>query len=199
MEPPLPAALSWYLAERADPLPEICSSRDQFQARLDSFYQDLVQTYHWSSEEVALLTAAVGEIGNNCFDHNLGKWRDLPGCFFAWSLQKENLLVAAIVDRGQGVLGSLRRILPDLRTEGEALRVAFEKRISGRSPEQRGNGLKFVRSIFNESNSRGLVFASGNTAVRFGRLPRLENHPIVAPLRSKKGTGTLALILWKLP
>jgi len=35
--------------------------------------------------------------------------------------------------------------VPELSTDEEAVRTAFTKVVSGRAPESRGNGLKFVR------------------------------------------------------
>ena len=108
-----------------------CSSRDVFQAKLDNLYQETKNS---------LLVAIAGEIGNNSFDHNLGSWRDIAGVYFR-NFEKKLLVVA---DRGQGVRKTLSRIIPDIGSDKEAVEIAFTKVISGRSPEQRGNGLKGV-------------------------------------------------------
>lgn len=42
----------------------------------------------------------------------------------------------------------------------EAIETAFTKRVSGRSPEQRGNGLKFVTETIQQNNWH-LYFHSG--------------------------------------
>ena len=42
----------------------------------------------------------------------------------------------------------------------EAVEIAFTRRISGRAPEQRGNGLKFVTEAIQENNWH-LYFQSG--------------------------------------
>ncbi len=94
--------------------------------------------------KVSLVTAIAGEIGNNSFDHNLGNWADIPGIFFSYSLRSKYVVLA---DRGQGILATLKRVRPELTSADEALKVAFTETISGRYPEFRGNGLKFVRSI----------------------------------------------------
>jgi len=52
-----------------------------------------------------------------------------------------------LADRGQGILTTLKRVRPWLVNSNEAIRVAFTEMVSGRYPETRGNGLKFVRSI----------------------------------------------------
>ena len=56
---------------------------------------------------------------------------------------------------------TLSRIKKDLKSDEEALRVAFTEIISGRSPEARGNGLKFVRNVIIENNVT-LFFQTGN-------------------------------------
>ena len=66
-----------------------------------------------------------------------------------------------MADRGLGILATLKRVRPTLNTDEEALTVAFTEVISGRSPESRGNGLKFVRKIVSE-NPIGLVFRTGD-------------------------------------
>ncbi|MCK5080869.1 MAG: MerR family DNA-binding transcriptional regulator [Candidatus Moranbacteria bacterium] len=91
-----------------------------------------------------LITSIAGEIGNNSFDHNLGKWADIPGIFFGYDEVKKLVVLA---DRGQGVLETLKRVRKKLSSDEEALEVAFTEIVSGRSPEARGNGLKFVREV----------------------------------------------------
>lgn len=136
-----------------------CISRDLFQARLDTLFQRLNDP---------LLIAVCGEIGNNSFDHNLGNWLDLSGVIFLhW--EKEGIIL--IADRGQGVKNSLLKIVPDLKNDKEALKTAFTRVVSGRSPEHRGNGLKFVASAV-EKNRWTLYFHSGNSyaVIRDGRM-----------------------------
>jgi hypothetical protein len=105
-----------------------------------------------------LIVAVAGEIGNNSFDHNLGNWPDTPGIFFAYDIHKKSVVLA---DRGLGILTTLKRVKPDLNTDERALEVAFTEIVSGRSPESRGNGLKFVRKIVAE-NPIGLLFQTGD-------------------------------------
>lgn len=45
----------------------------------------------------------------------------------------------------------------------QALHVAFTERLSGRAPEKRGNGLKFVRSVLIEDGI-DLWYGSGTSA-----------------------------------
>lgn len=142
------------------PIPDdyYCPTRDIFQARLES------QLNHWETqigENAYLLTAVVGEIGNNSYDHNLGSWPDVPGTLFASDLDKKIVIVA---DRGLGILTTIRFVKPTVQNHREALKVAFSEIISGRKDEHRGNGLKFVRKIILEKNWR-LQFYSGDASV----------------------------------
>lgn len=79
----------------------------------------------------------------HCFDHNLGTWRDIPGCWFSQTITDTETEII-VADRGQGFLGSLTRVRPDLRDAADTLRIAFTTQISGRAPEQRGKGLRFI-------------------------------------------------------
>ena len=65
-----------------------------------------------------------------------------------------------MADYGKGVRQSLLFVLPSIASDVEAVEIAFTKRISGRSPEQRGNGLKFVSEAIRENNWH-LYFQSG--------------------------------------
>jgi hypothetical protein len=133
-----------------------CITHDVFHARLNRFLQEL--RGNLANDNLAFLLAAViGEVGNNSFDHNLGNWPDAPGLCFGYDL-KQRLVILA--DRGQGVLATIKKVKPATSTPQEALRVAFTETISGRSPERRGNGLKFVRQTI-QANALELNFHSG--------------------------------------
>lgn len=133
-----------------------CPTRDIFQTRLEKLQSNLSR--HFPINTVSLLTAVAGEIGNNSFDHNLGNWSDIPGIFFAFSTKNNKIVLA---DRGQGILTTLRRVKPELDDSGQALKVAFTETISGRLPEARGNGLKFVRKVIT-LNPFTLFFQTGD-------------------------------------
>ena len=66
-----------------------------------------------------------------------------------------------LADRGQGILTTLKRVRPELVDSSEAIKMAFTETISGRYPETRGNGLKFVRSIIIK-NPFSLYFQTGD-------------------------------------
>ena len=138
-----------------------CPNSSVFLAKLTSFESVLMKKPGFE-KLYSLIVSVVGEIGNNSFDHNIGKWPDDPGVFFAYDLQKG---VVVLADRGLGVRATLRQIRPDLASHVDALRVAFTEIISGRAPERRGNGLKYVREVV-MNNPINLFFTSGNAELR---------------------------------
>lgn len=135
-----------------------CPSSDIFQSRLIRMQNELIKTKDLSTS-FSLIVAVTAEIGNNSFDHNLGNWRDLPGIFFGYDPKKRRIV---LTDRGQGILKTLKRVKPELKNDSEALQMAFTKTISGRAPEARGNGLKFVKKIIT-TNAMNLLFQSGDS------------------------------------
>ena len=124
-------------------------TRDVFTARLQSF---ILKT------EKYLEAAVIGEIGNNTFDHNFGFITDYPNGVYFNPIYMQKYTILA--DYGRGVRKSLTHVLPSIISDMEAVEIAFTKRISGRAPEQRGNGLKFVAETIQE-NSWHLYFQSG--------------------------------------
>ena len=125
-------------------------TRDIFTARLQSY---IIETQKY------LEAAIIGEIGNNTFDHNFVFEKDYPGGVYCNLSYKKEYIVLA--DFGMGVRRSLLSVLPVIASDLEAVEIAFTKRISGRSPEQRGNGLKFVSETIQQNNWY-LYFQSGN-------------------------------------
>ncbi|KKS82988.1 MAG: hypothetical protein UV59_C0051G0010 [Candidatus Gottesmanbacteria bacterium GW2011_GWA1_43_11] len=151
-------AKKWATSTHAyEPEPQYyCRTRDVFQARLENFQSNLVKKLE--SDSASLISAVTGEVGNNSFDHNLGNWPDVLGVYFAYSLSEKKIVLA---DRGLGILATLKRIKTGLASHEEALRVAFTETISGRFPESRGNGLKFVRKIVTQKPF-SLFFQTGD-------------------------------------
>jgi len=162
-----------------------CSNSAVFQTRLTKM-QDLLANIKELNSMFSLVVAVAGEIGNNSFDHNLGNWPDIAGIFFAYDIHKKTIVLA---DRGLGVLATLKRVKPDLNTGKEALRVAFTEILSGRSPESRGNGLKFVRKIVAE-NPIGLLFRTGDAELILTK----DSSAIDIRSSSEPFRGCLALI-----
>lgn len=121
----------------------ICESRDVFRARSERWFRSLIPVV--GVDKSAQLLTIVGEIGNNCYDHNLGRWQDRPGlCFFYVPG------LALIFDNGQGIYASLSLAGYKFESEKAFLNAALTERITGRKPESRGNGLKLVMKYVNE-------------------------------------------------
>lgn len=178
-------AEDWVLKGAEVPSKFYCSNSAVFQARLIRM-QDILVGVAELSPIFSLVVAVAGEIGNNSFDHNLGNWPDTPGIFFAYNIHKRNIVLA---DRGLGILATLKRVKPELNTDKEALQVAFTEIVSGRAPESRGNGLKFVRKVVAE-NPISLLFQTGNAELVLSKdSDVLSVRPSPKPFR-----GCLALL-----
>ncbi len=138
-----------------------CQTSAIFQAKLVKMERVLMKKPGFE-QLYSLIVLIAGEIGDNSFAHNLGKWPDVPGIFFGYDLQKKIIVLA---DRGLGILETLRQVRPELPNHVAALETAFTEFISGRAPEKRGNGLKLVREVV-VANPIDLFFASGDAEVR---------------------------------
>ena len=127
----------------------VSETRDIFTARIQSY---ILETKKY------LEAAVIGEIGNNTFDHNfIFEDKHPRGVYCNLSYQQKYIVLA---DYGKGIRQSLLSVLPAIGSDLEAIEIAFTKRISGRSPEQRGNGLKFVSETIQQNNWH-LYFQSG--------------------------------------
>lgn len=162
-----------------------CPTRDIFQARIDKMLRDAELFSKLKQEDTYIISAMAGEIGNNSFDHNLGNWPDVPGIFFGYRMLGGGIKIV-LADRGRGILGTLKKVLPHLESDSEAIKVAFTQKISGRAPENRGNGLKFVKENI-QSQKAHLSFFSGS-----GQLELNEDFEIADG--SKKIFGCLAIL-----
>lgn len=138
-----------------------CPTSSVFNARLQKMEQALMQKPGFE-KLYSLITLVTGEIGDNSFAHNLGKWPDTSGIFFGYDLTKRIIVLA---DRGLGILETLRQVRPELPSHVTAVEVAFTEFISGRAPERRGNGLKLVREVVMEQPI-DLFYTSGDAEVR---------------------------------
>lgn len=134
-----------------------CPTRAVFEARLQRFSK-LLETSGAAGNSFSLIVSAAGEIGNNSFDHNLGNWPDVMGLFFGYDISLGHVVLA---DRGQGILTTLQRVRPALYLHTDALEVAFTEVITGRAPEKRGNGLKFVKKVI-QKGAASITFQTGN-------------------------------------
>ncbi|MDR1418042.1 MAG: hypothetical protein LBI80_02645 [Endomicrobium sp.] len=150
-------------------------TRNLFQSELNKF---MLETNDY------LLTAIVGEIGNNSYDHNLGNWRDIVGIVFVYNFANKTVILA---ERGQGIKETLSKVKNDIKTDEQAINIALTEIISGRAPEQRGNGLKFVSKIVKEKNWY-LYLQSGNGSIE------ISNGNIEFETKSDYVNGCLAVI-----
>jgi hypothetical protein len=165
----LAVAIEWVKGQVPKDIDPIfhCADASVFKGRLDKLEHSLKSTLGLEND-FSLISSIVGEIGNNSFDHNIGQWLDIKGILFAYDLNKRQIVLA---DRGQGILTTLKRVKSDLSSDADALYVAFTKKISGRAPESRGNGLKFVKLVVTElkkSISMELYFQTGEAALNLG-------------------------------
>ena len=155
------SAVRWTFSQDTDEgiiLPRFyCEDSSIFKARLTKLEKEL-QRDPKLQDNFSLVTSIVGEIGNNSFDHNIGNWPGTPGIFFGYNLKTKKIILS---DKGRGVLATLKKAKSDLKNDEEALKVAFTEVISGRSPESRGNGLKYVKKLIIKY-SMNLEFQSGN-------------------------------------
>lgn len=135
--------------------------------------------------DCSLIGAVAGELGNNAFDHNIGHWSDSVGCALAYG-RAGGQRWFVVADRGRGVLASLKKVRPGLENDQAALDVAFTERITSRSPELRGNGLKFVRSTINTLSDAGLFYQSGSGVLTFGRSGDLARERIPKTVRATR-------------
>lgn len=153
-------ALACVWAESVTP-PELssevyCDTQDRFHARQNTL-AILLDQQEETRSVAPIVASMTGEIGNNSFDHNIGNWPDVAGIFFAYDFSKR---IVALADRGVGIRTTLRRVRPNIKDDIEALTIAMNERVSGRAPEQRGNGLKFVRKVA-EKYGVGVMLQSG--------------------------------------
>lgn len=138
-----------------------CPTSSIFNARLTKMEYGLMQKPGFE-KLYSLIVLIAGEIGDNSFAHNLGKWPDTPGIFFGYDLSKS---IVVLADRGLGILETLRQVRPELPSHTAAVEAAFTEFISGRAPEKRGNGLKLVREVVTE-HPINLFYTSGDAEVR---------------------------------
>lgn len=148
---------------------------------------------------VALFTGVIGEVGDNCFTHNAPGWVDISGCWFEYKLDNKTFS-CVIADRGRGILVSLQAARPSLANHQDALQVALTERgVSGRLPEKRGNGLKFVTDALNQLPRGSFSLQRGDAVFRC-ELP-LDQSRISAYIGNISNTirGTYCEISVQLP
>lgn len=168
------------------------SNRGEAATRLSGLLK-FVQQQGLATNGASLLTASAGELMNNSFDHNLGYWQDVPGCCTSWTKEDETLILG-VADRGRGIVGSLRTMFSPSVPNEQVLKLAFEQIISGRSPEKRGNGLKFVRNAIQTSPNNALKCFSNDCVYQIGNPTSAIPHS----LAQTHYLGTLIFLQWSL-
>jgi sensor histidine kinase regulating citrate/malate metabolism len=151
--------INWVKFEKTDNVvfpKNYYKTRNLFQSELNNFLLEAKDS---------LLTAIVGEIGNNSYDHNLGNWKDVVGIVFAYDFSNKTIILA---DRGQGIKETLSKVKNDIKTDEQAMNIALNEIISGRASEQRGNGLKFVSKVVKMKNWY-LYLQSGNGCIEVSK------------------------------
>ena len=154
-------ASEWIQSGVEFPAPFYCATSSIFNARLTKMEHLLMQKPGFE-KLYSLIVLVTGEIGDNSFAHNLGKWPDTPGIFFGYNINERKIVLA---DRGLGILETLRQVRPELENHVSAVKVAFTEFVSGRAPEKRGNGLKLVREVITDGPI-DLFYTSGDAEVR---------------------------------
>lgn len=138
-----------------------CRNDSEWRGRFEKFVP-YVRAEGVTDLNLPLVASVLGEVGDNCFAHNVAAWPDLMGCWFEWSVDLSVHEIRWIVaDRGRGILSSLAAVRPNLQHHRDALLVALSEQISGREPEDRGRGLKVALLALAQ-------LASGTFALRSG-------------------------------
>ena len=131
---------------------------DDFLSRTRDIFDARLVTYTSRSEKW-LLGAVIGEIGANTFDHNFSFPPDVPKGFYCDFESVPNHIF--MCDFGAGLKDTLSRVVKNVEDDMQAIQTAFTQAVSGRAPEMRGNGLKFVISSVVE-NKWDFYFQSGS-------------------------------------
>jgi hypothetical protein len=180
-------AKDWVLKESDLPENLYCQNSAIFQARLAKI-ENMMIANKMTEDFASRVVSIAGEIGNNSFDHNLAQWPDVPGIFFAFDLNKKQIVLA---DRGLGIFKTLKRVKPEIENDMQALNVAFTEIISGRAPEERGNGLKYVKFIILKNNIN-LFFQTGNAILNLSA----NSSDLKISQAKDNFHGCLVLIKW---
>ncbi|MFQ1700491.1 ATP-binding protein [Loktanella agnita] len=112
---------------------------------------------------LAEFQTCMSELFNNINDHSAF---DVGSVFAQWYPQKKNLQIV-IADFGQGIPETVRRIEPHL-SDSEAIIRSFDEGFSSRStPQNRGQGLYYLRQNVLEHLGGALTVRSREGAVTF--------------------------------
>jgi len=106
------------------------------------------------TEELALLLlSSLGELVDNSFFHNLGRWDTRLGPLIIMLMQafpEKREFNISVSDFGVGFLETLKKNYPETSNEEEAIKLALKENITSRIEKRGGNGLLFLQNnIFN--------------------------------------------------
>jgi len=150
------------LAPVEPPAAYYCRNDSDWHGRFEKFVP-YVRAEGVVDTNLPLVASVLGEVGDNCFAHNVAAWPDLMGCWFEWSVNIPVREIRWVVaDRGRGILSSLAAVRPELQRHRDALRVAFTEQISGRQPEDRGRGLKVALLALAQLTAGTFALRSGD-------------------------------------
>lgn len=107
----------------------------------------------FSQNNASLITSSIGEIIDNAFHHNLGKWNSVFGplvILFSQNIKEKREVNISICDFGVGFLETLKKNYPKLNNEKDAIELAIKPKTTGRLNKMGGNGLVYLqKNIFN--------------------------------------------------
>lgn len=107
----------------------------------------------FSQNNAALITSSIGEIIDNAFHHNLGRWNSSFGplvILLAQNIADKKEINISICDFGVGFMETLRKNYHELQSEAEAIELAIKPKVTGRLNKMGGNGLVYLqKNIFN--------------------------------------------------
>ncbi len=129
---------------------------------LKAFIAQLMSLWHLPEESAAAVSYCVSELVRNVLEH-AG-----PSCAYvcAQYYKEKQRVEIGVADRGKGILSSLHRNYPDLRTDQAAIVEALKPGVTGsKSFENAGAGLFFTKSLAKLSSSYFSIY-SGKACYR---------------------------------
>ena len=120
-------------------------------------------------EDLALLLlSSLGELVDNSFFHNLGKWSTELGplvFLLMQNLPEKKEFNISVADLGIGFLETLKRNYPEVSSEEEAIKLALKENTTGRIEKRGGNGLLFLQNNIFNGFKGSLLIRSRDTLV----------------------------------
>lgn len=141
--------------------------KEQFYGDYDKIFA-MLKDIGLTDETTSLVASSLGEVVDNAFLHNLGKWSlDINGrsILLAQNFPQKRELCFSYCDFGVGFLATLSANYPELNNNFEAIKLALEENVTARSPQRGGNGLIYLQqNVFNGFKGE-LLLRSGEALV----------------------------------